>query len=110
MYKKEPNVYLGRVSLDGTRLPDYNIPDLIPAGLGHLLGRDILVFNVAANVEQVRVYPGNIFNNEVELVNTSICCIFISILSSLFLFYFISLRYLIIYLKSKKPCQVMSVT
>ena len=42
---------------------EFSVSDLVPAGLGHCLKKDILVFNVDLNSNSpVQVYPANIFN------------------------------------------------
>ena len=44
---------------------EYSVSDLVPAGLGHCVSKDILVFNVGQNssISPVNVYPANIFNS-----------------------------------------------
>ena len=42
---------------------EHSVSDLVPAGLGHCVKKDILVFNVDENsINPVQVYPANIFN------------------------------------------------
>ena len=44
---------------------EYSVSDLVPAGLGHCVSKDILVFNVSSNsTYPVDFYPANIFNKE----------------------------------------------